>query len=161
MMPSLCASTMSWGSSMRVGEVLGNLAGHVVALDGVDDGVLVGVLLLGLLVVALDQGQDLVVGGVGLAHERAGIAVGDVVLGDLKRAVRHDLDPRPDPGFPRPDSARSMRPCRLSSTLWAACGGSGVGVSRSSSENLPRYAGLRSRWHDLDEIERLPPSRFA
>ena len=73
------------------GDVLGNLACHVVALHGVDGGILVGVFLLDLLVVRLDQAEDAVVRGVGLAHEGAGVAVGDVALGDFKRAVRHDL----------------------------------------------------------------------
>ena len=41
------------------GEVLGDLAGHVVALDGDHRGVLVGVLLLGLLVVALNKREYL------------------------------------------------------------------------------------------------------
>ena len=72
-------------------QILGDLARHIVALDGVDGRVLVGVFLLDLLVVRLDEGQDLLVRRVGLADERAGIAVGDIVLGDLKRAVRHDL----------------------------------------------------------------------
>ena len=46
------------------GQVLGDLAGHIVALHRVDGGVLVGVLLLDLLVVALDEAEDAVVGGV-------------------------------------------------------------------------------------------------
>ena len=79
------------GQEDAVRQVAADLAGHVVALRGVDDGVLVGVLLLGLFVVALDEGEDLVVRCVALAHERAGVAVGDVALGDLERAVRHDL----------------------------------------------------------------------
>ena len=74
-----------------VGDVAADLAGHVVALRAVDDRVLVGVFLLGLLVVALDEAQDAVVGRVGAAHQTAGIAVGDVGLGDLERAVGHDL----------------------------------------------------------------------
>ena len=72
-------------------QILGDLTRHIVALDGVDGRVLVGVFLLDLFVVRLDEGQDLLVRRVGLADERAGIAVGDIVLGDLKRAVRHDL----------------------------------------------------------------------
>ena len=72
-------------------DVLGDLAGHIVALHGVDGGIFVRVLLLDLLVVALDQREDAVVGGVALANQRAGIAVGDIFLGDLKGAVRHDL----------------------------------------------------------------------
>ncbi len=72
-------------------DVPADLAGHVVPLGGIDHRIFVGVLLLGLLVVALDEGQDLVVGGVGPAHQRPGVAVGDVVLGHLKGAVGHDV----------------------------------------------------------------------
>ena len=72
-------------------NVAADLAGHIVALRAVDDRVLVGVFLLGLLVVALDETQDTVVGRVGTAHQAAGVAVGDVGLGDLERAVGHDL----------------------------------------------------------------------
>ena len=72
-------------------QILRHLARHIVALDGVDGGVFVGVLLLDLLVVRLDQGQDLLVRRVGLAHKRAGIAVCNIVLGNLKCAVGHDL----------------------------------------------------------------------
>ena len=68
-------------------EVLGNLTGHVVALHGVDGGVLVGVLLLDFLVVALDQGQDLVVGGVGLALQVLDVAVDDVLAGDVNSGL--------------------------------------------------------------------------
>ena len=79
------------GQQQAVRQVAAHLAGHVVALRGVDDGVLVGILLLGLFVVALDEGENLIVRRVALAHERAGIAIGDVALGNFKRAVRHDL----------------------------------------------------------------------
>ena len=72
-------------------EVTADLAGHIVPLSGVDHGVFIGILLLGLLVVALDEGEDLVVGGVGFAHQGTGIAVGDVVLGHLKGTVSHDV----------------------------------------------------------------------
>ena len=72
-------------------EVLRYLARHIVALDGVDGGVLVGVFLLDLFVVRLDEGQDLVVRRVRLAHQRACVAVGDVVFCDLIGPVRHDL----------------------------------------------------------------------
>ncbi len=72
-------------------QIAGDLARHIVALGGVDDGVLVRVLLLRLLVVALDQRQDLIVRGVRLAHKRAAVAVGDIALGDLVGAVRHDV----------------------------------------------------------------------
>ena len=55
------------GQKHTHGEVLGDLAGHVVTLHGVDRGVLVRVLLLDLFVVALDEGEDLVIRRVVLA----------------------------------------------------------------------------------------------
>ena len=72
-------------------DVTADLAGHVVALRAVDDRILVGVFLLGLFVVALDEAQDAVVGRVGAAHQAAGVAVSNVGLGDLERTVGHDL----------------------------------------------------------------------
>ena len=79
------------GQQQTVGNIPGHLAGHIIPLGGVHHGIFVGVLLLGLLVVALDEGENLVVGGVGLAHQGPGIAVGDVVLGHLKGPVGHDV----------------------------------------------------------------------
>ena len=79
------------GEQQPLGDVLGHLAGHVVPLNRVDHRVLVGVLLLGLLVVALDEGEDLAVGGVGRPGQGADIAVADVALGGLKGAQAHDL----------------------------------------------------------------------
>ena len=72
-------------------DVLRDLARHIVALDSVDGGVLVGVFLLDLFVVGFNQGQNLVVRRVRLAHQRACVAVGDVVFCDLVGPVRHDL----------------------------------------------------------------------
>ena len=59
------------GQQDTVGDVPADLAGHIVTLGGVDHRVLIGVFLLGLLVVALDEAEDLVVGGVGLLRTRA------------------------------------------------------------------------------------------
>ena len=78
------------GEQDPAGNILGNLTCHVVPLDCINGGVLVGVFLLDFLVVALDQAQDPVVGGVGLTEQAPGVAVGDVGLGDLKSTVRHD-----------------------------------------------------------------------
>ena len=72
-------------------DVAAYLAGHVVPLGGIHHRVLVGVFLLGLLVAALDQGEDLLVSSVGAADQRAGVAVGHIVFGHLKGAVGHDL----------------------------------------------------------------------
>ena len=79
------------GQKKAVGDVPADLAGHIVPLDGVHRGVFVAVLLLGLFVVALNEGEDLVVGGVASADEGAGVAIGDVTLGHLKGAMGHDL----------------------------------------------------------------------
>ena len=78
------------GKQNTAGDVLADLACHVVPLDGVDGGVLVGILLLDLLVVALDQAEDAVVRGIGLAQEAAGVAVGNIFLGHLESAVSHN-----------------------------------------------------------------------
>ena len=78
------------GKQNAAGNILGHLASHVVPLHRVDGGILVGVLLLDLFIVALNQTQNPVVGGVGLAHQAAGIAVGNILLGHLERAMRHD-----------------------------------------------------------------------
>jgi hypothetical protein len=91
MMPSLWASTTSLRQQHAHREVLGDLAGHVVALHGVDGRVLVGVLLLDFLVVALDEREDLVIGRVALALEVLHVAVDDVLAGDLEAVERHDL----------------------------------------------------------------------
>ena len=78
------------GQQNPAGNVLTDLACHVVPLNRVDSRVLIGVLLLDLLIVALNQAENPVVGGVGLPGQRTGVAVGDVFLGDLKGAVGHD-----------------------------------------------------------------------
>ena len=68
-------------------NITGNLARHIVALGGVYHRVFVGVFLLGLLVVAFDQAQDLIVRRVGLAYQRAGIPICDIGFCNLKRCL--------------------------------------------------------------------------
>ena len=63
-----------------LGQVTADLPRHVVPLDTVDRRVLVGVLLLHILVVALDQRQDPVVRRVRAAHEGAFVAVSHVTV---------------------------------------------------------------------------------
>ena len=92
---------MDYALVMRVNNILrqketvcyiaGYLTRHIVTLRGVDHGVFIGVFLLGLFVVALYKAEYLVVGGVGLTHERSDIAVCDVALCHLIRAVCHYL----------------------------------------------------------------------
>ena len=79
------------GQQDAVGDIAGDLPRHVVALGGVDHRVFIGVFLLGLLVAALDERKDLLIGGIAAAHQAAGIAVGDIALGYLKGPVRHNL----------------------------------------------------------------------
>ena len=79
------------GQQHALRQILGNLAGHVVALNGVDGRVLVRVLLLDLFVVAFDQRQDFVVGCVLLALQALNIAIDDVVASDLVAVETHDL----------------------------------------------------------------------
>ena len=79
------------GQQHTLSQVLGNLAGHVVTLNGIDGRVLVGVLLLDLFVVALDERQNLVVGRVLLALQALNIAIDDVMASDLVAVETHDL----------------------------------------------------------------------
>ena len=79
------------GQQHTLSQVLGDLAGHVVTLNGIDGRVLVGVLLLDLFVVALDQRQDLVIGRVLLALQALNIAIDDVMASDLVAVETHDL----------------------------------------------------------------------
>ena len=79
------------GQQHTLSQVLGDLAGHVVTLNGIDGRILVGVLLLDLFVVALDQRQDLVIGRVLLALQALNIAIDDVMASDLVAVETHDL----------------------------------------------------------------------
>ena len=79
------------GQQHTLSQVLGDLAGHVVTLNGIDGRVLIGVLLLDLFVVALDQRQNLVVGRVLLALQALNIAIDDVVAGNLVAVETHNL----------------------------------------------------------------------
>ena len=61
-----------------LGDILAYLTGHIVTLNAVDGGILIGILLLDLFVVALDEGQDLLVGGIGLTDKLSLISVGNI-----------------------------------------------------------------------------------
>ena len=86
----VCLDDVGWEEETRR-DVLRDLARHVVALHGVDRRVLVGVLLLDVLVVALDEREYLLVRRVGLAEKLLLVAVYDVALRDLPRAELHEL----------------------------------------------------------------------
>ena len=72
-------------------HILGDFACHVVALDGVDRGVLVGVLLLHILVVALDERENLLIRSICLTEKRLLIAICNILLGNLMGTHLHDL----------------------------------------------------------------------
>ena len=78
------------GEQDSLGQVLGDLTGHIVALGAVDDRVLVGVLLLDLLIHLVDEGEDAVVRRIGLSGDLSLVAVADILLCDLISAHLHD-----------------------------------------------------------------------
>ena len=73
------------------GQIFGDLTGHIVALHAVHGGVLIGVLLLDLFILALDQAQNALIGGVGLTLQALDIAVGDIVTGNVVGFDVHEL----------------------------------------------------------------------
>ena len=77
------------GQQDAPGQVPAHLAGDIVPLGGGDHGVLVGVLLSQLFVLVAEQGEDGLVGGVGLAHQGPVIAVDDVGLGQVELVLRY------------------------------------------------------------------------
>ena len=72
-------------------DIPADLPRHVIPLGAVHHRVFIGVLLLCLLIIALNEGQDLIVRGVGLAHQGTGISIGDILLRHLISAVGHNL----------------------------------------------------------------------
>ena len=72
-------------------QILAYLSRHIISLSGVDDRILVGIFLLSLLIVKLNEGQNFVVCGVGLANERSGISICDICLSHLIRTMLHDM----------------------------------------------------------------------
>ena len=71
-------------------QILADFARHIVALRGVDDRVFVGILLLDLLICLINQGENALVGCVGLTSEISLVTVAHVFLRDLKTAHLHD-----------------------------------------------------------------------
>ena len=76
---------------LALNEVLRNLTCHVVTLNRNNGRVLVGVLLLDFLVVALNQRQNLVIGGVLVTLLVLNVAVNDVLTSNLKAVKSHEL----------------------------------------------------------------------
>ena len=77
------------GQQDAAGQVAAHLAGDVIPLGGGDHGVLVRVLLGQLLVLVAQEGEDGLVGGVLLAHQSPGIAVNDILLGQIELVLVH------------------------------------------------------------------------
>ena len=73
------------------GKILGNLACHIVALYWVNGGVLIGILLLNILIVALNKREDLVISCVLLALEALNVTIDDVLASNLKTTQCHDF----------------------------------------------------------------------
>ncbi|MPM85203.1 hypothetical protein SDC9_132281 [bioreactor metagenome] len=79
------------GQQQALGDVLGHLARHIVPLNGIHGGIFIGVFLHDLLIVALDEAENLVIGGVGGPGQRPGIAIADIALRRFIGAVAHQL----------------------------------------------------------------------
>ena len=78
------------GKENAAREILGNFPRHIIPLHAVDRGIFIGVFLLHLFVIALDERENLRVRGIGFSHEGAGIAVSDVFAGENKRLHVHE-----------------------------------------------------------------------
>ncbi len=76
-----------WRQEYPPGEILADLSGNIVPLDGHDLGVLVGVLLLHLLVVAFYEAEYPGIGGVGLTGQVPRVTISDVALGGLRSVL--------------------------------------------------------------------------
>ena len=79
------------GKQETLCNILADLAGHIIPLHTVHNRIFIGVFLENLLIVALEQGKDLLVRGVGLADQFALVAVGDIIGRDLIGVLLHDL----------------------------------------------------------------------
>ena len=73
------------------GDVLGHFSCHIVTLRAVDGRILVRVLLLDCLIIAADQRQNLLIGGISLADQSPFIPVRNVIMGNLVCLLCHDL----------------------------------------------------------------------
>ena len=73
------------------GNILADLAGHIVALHAVYRRILIGIFLLYLLVIALNQRQNLLIRSVGLSNHGANVTVGNILARKIKSTQRHDL----------------------------------------------------------------------
>ena len=78
-----------FGQKNAPGQVPAHLTRDVVPLGGGDHGVLVGVLLGQLLVLVAQQGQNGLVGGVGLPDQSPVIPVDDIGLGQVEHIALH------------------------------------------------------------------------
>jgi len=138
-----------WVQQQTGGQVLGDLTGHIVALHAVHGGVLVGVLLLDLFVLALDQAQDALVGGVGLALQALDVAVGDIVACYIVRLNVHQLVLHQILYFFHADRA-----VELLALVGNGCGDLGDLLPAQTSLTAHRIAGFGNGGDDLSNIKR-------
>ena len=71
-------------------DVLADFTCHVVTLNCIDSGILIGILLLDLFVVALNEAENAIVCGIGLTQQTANIPVCDIHFGNFKGTMRHN-----------------------------------------------------------------------
>ena len=79
------------GKKEPAGDILADLAGHIISLYAVYYRVLIGIFLKHFFIVAFQKGEDLLVGRIGLSHQLPLIAVGDVVGSQFVGLLLHDL----------------------------------------------------------------------
>ncbi len=74
-----------------LGNVLADLAGHIITLYGVHRGILIGIFLLDLFIIAFDQRQDLLIRGIALSDQGSFIPISNVCPRDFIRLMIHDV----------------------------------------------------------------------
>ena len=79
-----------FGEEQTLCQILGHFAGHVVALGGIDDRVLVGIFLFDFFIGEVDQGKNAVIGRVALAGDFSLVTVADILLRYFIAAHFHD-----------------------------------------------------------------------
>ena len=74
-----------------LGNIFADLAGHIIPLHAVHGRIFVGIFLFDFLIVAFDQAEDLFVRGIGFSHQCTFIAVGNIISGNVKGPLVHNL----------------------------------------------------------------------
>ncbi len=74
-----------------LGNILADLASHIVALHAVDRRIFIGVFLLYFLIITFNQAKDLLIRRIGFAHQCTFIAISNIVSGNVKCTLVHNL----------------------------------------------------------------------